>query len=158
MEIVRVVIEIAAQHKWKIFQMDVKSTFLNGLSKEEFYIDHPLGYEVLGEEDKVYRLKRDLYGLRQLPRAWYSQIDSYFVRNSFRKSDGEPTLYIKTIDGKILFFFLYVDLIFTGDDDCLIADFKQAMKDDFKMIGLGILRYFLKIEVQKIDDGICIPQ
>ena len=86
METLRVVIAIAAHHKWKVFQMDVKSTFLNGVLKEEVYVEHPPGYEVAGEENKVYRLKRALYGLKETPRAWYSRIDSYLMSN------GEPTL------------------------------------------------------------------
>lgn len=156
---VHVVIAIAAQHKWNVFQMDVKSAFLNGVLKEEVYVDQPPGYEVLSEEGKVYKLKRALYGLKQAQRAWYSRIDSYLLSNGFNKSDGEPTLYIKATDGKILIVVLYVDdLIFTKDDDCLIADFKQAMKDEFEMTNLGILRYFLGIEVKQMDDGIFISQ
>ena len=69
------IIAIAAQHKWKVYQMDGKSTFLNGVLKEEAYVEQPPGYEVVGEENKVYRLKRALYRLKQAPRAWYSRID-----------------------------------------------------------------------------------
>ena len=95
METVRAVIAIAAQHKWKVFQMDVKSAFLNGILKEEVYVEQPPSYEVAGEEDKVYRLKRDLYGLKKAPRAWYNRIESYLMSNGFRKSDSGPTLHIK---------------------------------------------------------------
>ena len=92
METVPAVIAIAAQHKWKLYQMDVKSTLLNGVLKEEVYVEHPPSYEVAGEEKKVYRLKRALYGLKKAPRAWYSRIDSYLMSNDFRKRNGEPTL------------------------------------------------------------------
>ena len=64
METVCAVIAIAAQHKWKVYQMDVKSAFLNGVLKEEVYVEQPPGYEVTGEENKVYKFKRALYGLR----------------------------------------------------------------------------------------------
>lgn len=57
METIRAVLAIAAQHKWKVYQMDVKSTFLNGVLKEEVYIEQPPGFEVQGQEDKVYKLK-----------------------------------------------------------------------------------------------------
>ena len=118
METVHSVIEIAAQHKWKVFQMDVKSAFLNGVLKEEFYVEQPPSYEVAGEEGKVYRLKRALYRLKQAPRAWYSRIDSYLMSNGFSKSNGEPTLYIKAANENVLIFVLYVDdLIFTGNED-----------------------------------------
>ena len=157
MEIVHVVIAIAAQHKWKVYQMDVKSTFLNGVLKEEVYVEQPLSYEVVGEKNKVYRLKRSLYGLKQAPRAWYSRIDSYLMSNDFSKRDGELTLYIKTIDGNVLIVFLYVnDLIFTGNDNFQIAMFKEAMKNEFEMTDLGLLKYCLGIEIKQIHDGIFI--
>ena len=58
--------------------MDVKSSFLNGILQEEVYVQQPLGYQIMGHEQKVYRLKKALYGLKQAPRAWYSGIDPYF--------------------------------------------------------------------------------
>lgn len=97
--------------------------------------------------------------MKQAPRAWYSRIDTYFLSNNFNKSDGEPTLYIKEGDGKILIVVLYVDdLIFTGNDDNLIADFKETMKSEFEMTDLGLLRYFLGIEVHQKKNGIFICQ
>jgi len=69
METVRTVLLIAAQKKWKVYQMDMKSEFLNGVLKEEFYIEQPLGYEKKGQEHKVCRLKKALYRLKQAPRA-----------------------------------------------------------------------------------------
>ena len=159
MEIVCVVIAIAAQHKWKVYQIDVKSTFLNGVLKQEVYVEQPLGYEVASEEHKVYRLKRSLYGLKQAPRTWYSRIDSYLMSNGFRKSNGEPTLYIKVEDGNVLIIVLYVDdLIFTRNDNFLIGEFKEAMKNEFEMTDLGLLKYFLGIEVKQMHDGIFISQ
>ena len=86
METVRVVIAIVAQHKWKVFQMDVKSAFLTGILKEEVYVEQPPGYEVVGEENKLYRLKRALYGLKQAPRPWYNRIDSYLMRMALAKA------------------------------------------------------------------------
>eukprot|EP00253_Pinus_taeda_P007207 PITA_07207 len=114
MEIVRAVLSIAAQNKWKVYQMDVKSAFLNGVLKEEVYVEQPLRYEKKGEEHKVCKLKKALYRLKQAPRAWYSRIDSYLLDNEFDKCEGEPTIYIKEKDGKILIVVLYVDdVIFT---------------------------------------------
>eukprot|EP00253_Pinus_taeda_P020910 PITA_20910 len=159
METVRTVLSIAAQHKWKIYQMDVKSSFLNGVLKEEVYVEQPPGYEVEGQEHKVCKLKKALYGLKQAPRAWYSRIDAYLIENGFDKCDGEPTLYIKENDGKILIVVLYVDdLIFTSNDAFLIADFKAVMKSEFEMADLGFLRYFLGIEVDQSENGVFISQ
>eukprot|EP00253_Pinus_taeda_P007479 PITA_07479 len=132
METVRIVLSIAAQHKWKIYQMDVKFAFLNGVLKEEVYVEQPSGYEVYGQEHKVCKLKKALYGLKQAPRAWYSRIDAYLIEND--------------------------DLIFTSNDASLIADFKVVMKSEFEMTDLGFLRYFLGIEVDQSENGVFISQ
>eukprot|EP00253_Pinus_taeda_P008551 PITA_08551 len=116
-------------------------------------------YEKKGQEHKVQRLKRALYGLKQAPRVWYSRIDSYLLENGFDKCEGEPTLYIKEKDGKILIVVLYVDdVIFTSNDDYLIENFKTVMKKEFEMTDMGLLRYFLGIEVEQNGNGIFISQ
>ena len=92
MDTVRTVLAIAAQNKWPIYQMDIKSAFLNGYLEEEVYVEKPPGYEVPGQEHKFYRLRKELYGLKQDPRAWYSQIYSYLTKNGFHRSESELTL------------------------------------------------------------------
>jgi len=64
METVCVVVAIFTQHKWTVYQMDVQSAFLNGVLKEEVYVTQPPSYEIEGQEDKVYRLKKVVYGLK----------------------------------------------------------------------------------------------
>ncbi|KAL0358403.1 UNVERIFIED_CONTAM: Retrovirus-related Pol polyprotein from transposon RE2 [Sesamum angustifolium] len=96
LDTIRDLIAIAANKKWKIYQMDVKSAFLNGYIDEEIYVEHPQGFIAKGSEEKVLRLKKALYGLKQAPRAWYSRIDKYFMDREFRRSLSEPTLYIKS--------------------------------------------------------------
>jgi hypothetical protein len=72
LDTIRTILATATQNKWKVYQLDVKSSFLNGILQEEVYVDQPPGYEVKGQEDKKYKLKKSLYGLKQAPRAWYS--------------------------------------------------------------------------------------
>ena len=117
----------AARNKWKVYQMDVKLAFLNWILEEEIYVQQPQGYEVEGKEDKFYRLKKALCGLKQPPRSWYSRINSYMIKNGFFRSSIEPTLYTKVNDhGHILIFFLYVDdMIFMGYLE--LDEFKVAM-------------------------------
>jgi hypothetical protein len=64
MDTVRTVLAIVTQYEWSVYQMDVKPTFLNGNLEEEVYVEQPIGYEVPGQENKVYRLKKALYGLK----------------------------------------------------------------------------------------------
>ncbi|KAL0311880.1 UNVERIFIED_CONTAM: Retrovirus-related Pol polyprotein from transposon RE1 [Sesamum radiatum] len=95
LDTIRALVAIAANKKWKIYQMDVKSAFLNGYIDEEIYVEQPQGFIAKGYEEKVLRLKKALYGLKQAPRAWYSRIDNYFMDRGFRRSLSEPTLYVK---------------------------------------------------------------
>ena len=111
-------IALAAHKGWKLYQLDVKSAFLNGVLKEELYVEQPQGFEIEGEEKKVYKLKKALYGLKQAPRAWYGNIDAYFTDKGFTRSPSEPTLYVKHgITGMIIVSLYVDDLIFTGNDE-----------------------------------------
>lgn len=98
MDTVRMILSLAAQSKWKVYQMDVKTAFLNGILQEEVYVEQPPGFIKKDEKNKVYRLKKALYGLKQAPRAWYSRIDSYLLQDGFEKCPHEHTLYVKTKD------------------------------------------------------------
>jgi hypothetical protein len=107
---------------------------------------------------KVYRLKKALYGLKQAPRAWYNRIDTYLIKSGFNRSQNEPTLYTK-IDqhGKILIVCLYVDdMIYTKNIE--LTNFQHAMLSEFEMTDLGIMKYFLGIEVDQSTKGIFVCQ
>ena len=160
METIRLVVALAAQRKWTIYQLDVKSAFLHGELNEEVFVEQPCGYVQKGHEQKVNKLKKALYGLKQAPRAWYNHIEAYFMKEGFEKCDYEHTLFIKTRkEGKVLIVSLYVDdLIFTGNDELMFTDFKRSMKDEFDMTDLGKMRYFLGLEVLQRSDGIFISQ
>lgn len=159
LETIRLVLALSAQEGWRVHQMDVKSAFLNGTLNDEVYIDQPVGYVKKGQERKVCRLKKALYGLKQAPRAWYSRIDNYFSQNGFKKCTQEHTLYTKGQEGNFLIVCLYVDdLVFTGNSDKMIEAFKTSMKMEFEMTDMGLLHYFLGIEVKQKKDAICISQ
>ncbi|GJZ06291.1 retrovirus-related pol polyprotein from transposon TNT 1-94 [Tanacetum coccineum] len=80
--------------KGYIYQMDVKTTFLNGPLKEEVYVNQPDGLVDPHHPDKVYRLKKALYGLKQAPRAWYDELSNFLVSKGFSKGSIDPTLFI----------------------------------------------------------------
>ena len=109
MDTIRVICAIAAQNEWHVYQMDIKYTFLNDILEEEVYVDQPPRYTIKVHENKVFKLKKALYGLKQAPRAWYSRIESYLINNGFSRSNNEPTMYVKTKQGKILMVCIYVD-------------------------------------------------
>ena len=160
LDTVRALIALAAQKSWLLYQLDVKSAFLNGELIEEVYVEQPQGFVAKGEEDKVYKLRKALYGLKQAPRAWYSQIDGYFLEKGFCKSKSEPTLYVKHQgESRILIVALYVDdLVFTGNDKKMIEEFRREMMMKYEMSDLGLLHYFLGMEIYQDDDGVFISQ
>ena len=84
MDTVRIIIALVAQKGWKIFQLDVKSSFLYGELSEEVYIEQPRGYEMKGREHLVYKLHKALYGLKQAPRACLVEL-RHFYQGGFSK-------------------------------------------------------------------------
>nr|CAE03954.2 OSJNBb0085H11.3 [Oryza sativa Japonica Group]CAH66549.1 OSIGBa0106G08.2 [Oryza sativa] len=103
--------------------MDVKSAFLNGELAEEVYVAQPPGFEVEGEETKVYWLVKALYGLRQVPRAWNTKLDCTLKKLGFVQSPLEHGLYARGAGGSRLLVSVYVDdLVIFGADDAMIGD------------------------------------
>ncbi|KAM2946602.1 hypothetical protein COP2_029388 [Malus domestica] len=160
LDTIRTLIALAAKNKWKLFQLDVKSAFLNGVLEEEVYVDQPDGFIVQGEEYKVYRLHKALYGLKQAPRAWYGEIDSYLTLCGFKKSTSEATLYTKwRKSSEMIIVSIYVDdIIYTGSCQELMDDFKSDMMLKYEMTDLGLLHHFLGMGVMQTEEYIFIHQ
>eukprot|EP00253_Pinus_taeda_P012381 PITA_12381 len=147
-------ISLAAKHKWKLHQLDVKSAFLNGDLKEEIYLVQPEGFVKKSQEHLVCKLKKALYGLKQAPRTWYEKIDSFFIQHGLHRSLNDPNMYTKfNKQRQIILISLYVDdMIITGNANNLIKEIKQQMSQVFEMKDLGNLHYCLGLEVWK-DSG-----
>jgi hypothetical protein len=159
MESVRLLMALAVQESWKLHHMDVKSAFLNGELEEEVYVKQPLGYIKEGEEHKVLKLHKALYGLRQAPRAWNIKLDCTLKSLGFEKSPLEHAMYKRGHGRDHLLVGIYVeDLLITGADEKEIAKFKQQMKELFKMSDLGLLSYYLGIEVHQKPGEITLCQ
>jgi Reverse transcriptase (RNA-dependent DNA polymerase) len=129
--------------------MNVKSAFLNGVLEEEVYVEQPLEYMKPGKEHEVLRLKKALYGLKQAPRAWNTRIYNYFKENYFRQCPFKHAIYVKAKKDELLIVTLYVDdLIFMENNQKLIDELKKVMKLEFEMTDLGMMRYFLGLEIK----------
>jgi len=119
---------IATQKGWKIYQFGVKSTFLNGFYEEGIFVEQPEGFFMKGQKDKVYLLKKALYELKQASRAWYNRIHEFVSKLGFIKSLSESTLYIKGDQANSIMISLYVDdLLVTSSYYELIQQFKDNM-------------------------------
>nr|KYP69348.1 Retrovirus-related Pol polyprotein from transposon TNT 1-94 [Cajanus cajan] len=159
-ETVRLVVALASLKGWPMYQLDVKSAFLNGEIEEEVYVAQPPGFKIKGQEEKVYKLRKDLYGLKQAPRAWNKRIDSFLHQMKFIKCTYEHGVYVKSENNSdLLIACLYVDdLLVTGSNQGMVVDFKRSMMEEFEMTDLGHLSYFLGIEFKKTEKGIVMHQ
>ena len=159
LDTIRLVLDVAAQNDWKVFQLDVKSAFLNGLLQEEIFVEQPEGFIEEFHEDKVYLLKKALYGLKQVPRAWYSRIDEHLLSLGFTRSLSEVILYVKKKENDFLIVSLYVDdLLVTGNNAKTVDESKQEMMLVFDMTDLGLMTYFLGMEIKQDEGEVFICQ
>jgi hypothetical protein len=127
--------------------MDVKKYFLNGAIEEEVYIEQPQGFEVHSRNTHVCRLNKVLYGLKQAPRAWYARIDNYLMSLGFSKSHADPNLYYKIVNNAHVILLLYVDDLFLTGEESLIIQCKKELASEFDMKDLGLMHYYLGLEV-----------
>jgi hypothetical protein len=159
LESVRLMLAVVAHHGWEVHHMDVKSAFLNGELKEEVYVAQPAGFVIEGVEHKVLRLWKALYGLKQAPRAWNAKLDATLVALGFQRSSSEHGVYTRQQGERRLIVGVYVDdLVITGSNGNDITQFKAEMKEIFRMSDLGLLSYYLGIEVHQDENGITLRQ
>jgi hypothetical protein len=154
---IRTIIALAAKMKWKLHQMDVKTAFLNDVIEEEVCIEQPQGFEVEDMKSHVCKLKKALYGLKQAPRAWYGRIDSFLTSLGFTKSKEDSNLYFKIMNNEPVILLLYVDDLFLTGEEKLITECKKRLASEFEMKYLGLMNYFLGIEVwQSPECWVCV--
>ncbi|GJX07089.1 retrovirus-related pol polyprotein from transposon TNT 1-94 [Tanacetum coccineum] len=159
LEAVRMFIAFAAHRNITIFQMDVKTAFLNGPLKEEVYVSQPEGFIDSEFPNHVYRLKKALYGLKQAPRAWYDKLSSFLIEHGFNKGIIDPTLFTRRHGGDILLVQVYVDdIIFGSTNPDFSKRFANLMKNNFEMSMMGELKFFLGLQVHQSPRGIFISQ
>nr|GFD37712.1 retrovirus-related Pol polyprotein from transposon TNT 1-94 [Tanacetum cinerariifolium] len=108
-EAIHLFLAYAAHKDFIIFQMDVKTSFLNGILKEEVYVGQPPGFVRKQYLDYVYALDKALYGLKQAPRAWYDVLSQLLIHSGFQKGSINTTLFIKKIGKRIMLIQIYVD-------------------------------------------------
>lgn len=138
--------------------MDVNNAFLYGKLDEEVYMSLPLGY--FSNNDKsVCRLVKSLYGLKQAPIQWNEKITSSLLEFGFIQSKNEYSLYVKNSDNFCVLLLVYVDdIVIIGNNEKVIKSVKLFLKSKFHIKDLGLLRFFLGIEVVKVGSGLCMSQ
>nr|GFA90978.1 retrovirus-related Pol polyprotein from transposon TNT 1-94 [Tanacetum cinerariifolium] len=109
LEAIRIFLAYAAHKNMDVYQMDMKTAFLNGNLREEVYVSQPNGFVDQDNPNRVYKLKKALYGLKQAPRAWYDMLSSFFISQDFSKCSVDPTLFICRNENDLLLVQIYVD-------------------------------------------------
>nr|GEU95106.1 retrovirus-related Pol polyprotein from transposon TNT 1-94 [Tanacetum cinerariifolium] len=138
------VLKSNARKNMTIYQMDVKTTFLNGKLKEEVYISQPEGFVDPDHPTHVYRLKKALYGLKQAHRAWYDTLSRFLLDNNFSKGAVDPTLFTQKTGKHILLVQIYVDdIIFASTDPRACDMLSNEMSLKFQMFMMGQMLFFL---------------
>ncbi|GJX90679.1 retrovirus-related pol polyprotein from transposon TNT 1-94 [Tanacetum coccineum] len=143
-EAIRIIIANAATKKMTIYQMDVKTAFLNGELHEVVYVSQLEGFVDPDKPNHVYRLKKALYGLKQAPRAWYDMSSSFLLSQEF---------------ANILLVQIYVDdIIFASTKPAMCDEFSKIMTSKFKMSVMGQMTFFLGLQISQSPRGIFINQ
>nr|GEW06412.1 hypothetical protein [Tanacetum cinerariifolium] len=152
MEAIRIFLAYASHRGFTVFQMDVKTSFLHGLLKEDAYACQPKGFIDVDHPSHVYKLKKALYGLKQAPKAWYDELSTFLLQNRFSKGSIDPTLFTRRFDDDILVVRVYVDDIIFGSTNPRYATlFSDLMKNRFEMSMMGEMTFFLdKLDLDQI--------
>ncbi|GJR47986.1 putative ribonuclease H-like domain-containing protein [Tanacetum coccineum] len=159
LEAVRIFVAYVAHKSFLIYQMDVKTTFLNGPLKEEVYVAQPDGFVDPDHPEKVYRLRKALYGLKQAPRAWYDELSNFLMSKGFTKGTIDPTLFTIKYGEDILLVQIYVDdIIFGSTNPKFSKRFEKLMHSIFEMSLIGEMKFFLGLQIHRFPCGIFINQ
>ncbi|GJX50662.1 retrovirus-related pol polyprotein from transposon TNT 1-94 [Tanacetum coccineum] len=159
LESIRILLAYACALDFKLFQMDVKSAFLNGFINEEVYVAQPLGFIDFEKPDHVYKLKKALYGLKQAPKAWYDRLKAFLIKHEYKMGMVDNTLFTKKKSSNLIIVQIYVDdIIFGSTCQDMCDEFAKIMHDEFEMSMMGEPNFFLGLQIQQMEDGIFFNQ
>jgi hypothetical protein len=154
LESIRILLAYATYHGFKLYQMDMKSAFLNDPIKEEVFVEQPPSFEDSEYPSHVYKLSKALYGLKQAPRAWYKCPRDFLITNGFKVGKVDPTLFTKIIAKDLFICQIYVDdIIFGSTNKSSCEEFSRIMIEKFEMSMMGELKYFLGFQIKQHQEG-----
>ena len=157
MPTLRCILALAAHNNWIVSQLDINNAFLHGDLIEEVYMHMPKG--IANTDNKVCRLKKSIYGLKQASRQWYAKLVTALQSQSFTHSKSDYSLFIKKSNGQITIAAVYVDdIVLTGTDSNTITALKTHLHSLFSIKDLGPINYFLGMKVTKTNQGFILSQ
>ncbi|KAL0439597.1 UNVERIFIED_CONTAM: putative transposon Ty5-1 protein [Sesamum latifolium] len=147
---IRILLAIAAWYDYEIWQMNVKMAFLNSFVEEEIFMDQPEGFTSVREEQKVYRLQRSIYSLKQASRSWNTRFDQVIRGYDFIKNEYDPCVYKKISGSLVAYLVLYVDdILFIENNVNMLGDIKAWLSTQFFMKDMGEASYILGIKIYR---------
>ncbi|GJZ88549.1 retrovirus-related pol polyprotein from transposon TNT 1-94 [Tanacetum coccineum] len=152
-------IAYAAHKNMTVYQMDVKTIFLNGVLNEDVYVSQPEGFVNEDHLSNVFRLKKSLHGLKQARLAWYDMLSKFLLSQKFIKGVFDPTLFTRKEVKDLILVQIYVDdIIFTSTNPIFCDKFANKMSKHFKMSMMRKMSFFLGLQVSQNPRGIFINQ
>ncbi|GJR51442.1 retrovirus-related pol polyprotein from transposon TNT 1-94 [Tanacetum coccineum] len=154
LEFIRILLAYACVLDFKLFQMDVKSVFLNSFINEEVYVAQPPGFIDFEKPDQVYKLNKALYGLKQAPKAWNDRLKAFLIKHKYKIGMVDNTLFTKKKSSNLIIVQIYVDdIIFDSTCQDMCDEFAKIMHDEFEMSMMGELNFFLGLQIKQMEDG-----
>jgi hypothetical protein len=150
LESIRILLAYATYYGIKLYQMNVKSDFLNGQIKEDVHVEQPLSFETEEHPNHVYKLHKALNELKQAPRVWYECLRDFLIKNNFRICKADSTLFTRKMEKDLFVCQIYIDDIIFGSTDKSVCDeFSKIMTDGFEMFVMGVLIFFLGFQIKQ---------
>jgi hypothetical protein len=150
LEAIRILLAFSVAKGFKLYQMDVKSAFLNGVLEEEVFVRQPPGFESEKYPHRVYKLRKALDGLKQAPRPWYGRLRGVLFERGFEMGKVDQILFRLRQGRDIIIVQVYVDdIFFCGLSNSLVARFADDMSREFEMSMMGELQFFLGLQIKK---------
>jgi hypothetical protein len=159
-ETVRMILATAALENWFVSALDVKTAFLYGQLDEEIYMEQPEGFKVKGQEGKVLRLRRAIYGLKQAALAWWKELDQSLQQLGFKRLYADAGIFVtRHADGTMLIIMAYVDdILFIGPNKSLLVNKKTLFMKKWECRDLGDCKEFLRMRLERKNGKIYLDQ
>jgi hypothetical protein len=159
LEAIRILLAFATSKGFRLYQMDVKNAFLNGVIHEEVYVRQSPGFKSPKYPDRVYKLSNALYGLKQAPRAWYARLMMFLLEHGYVMGSVDKTLFTLNHSTNFLLVQIYVDdIIFDGSCHTLVSRFQKMMESEFQISMMEEVTFFLGIQVKQTKQGTFVYQ
>lgn len=156
---IRLVLAIAAHFNWPLRQLDVKNAFVHGVLQQEVYMSQPPGFVDSTNPNLVCKLHKSLYGLKQAPRAWNERFTRFLSSLGVEHTYSDSSLFVKLVGYEIVVLLLHVDdIIISGSAYDAILQVIHPLTAEFDIKDLGLLHYFLGIQITRTATGLFLSQ